>query len=89
MLSIVYGKKICAAANLQESWSKGSHAGRDLATVFPGTVIFSNNSWLIGQNAPLQQVSRHITGLSPTFSLCTILDSDVGNHVPKTISVLC
>ena len=30
-------------SNLQESWSKGSHAARELATVFSVT-FFSNNS---------------------------------------------
>ena len=53
-------------SNLQESWPKGSHAGRELATVFPVTFlnIFSNNSWLVGQNVPplQQKVSRYITG---------------------------
>ena len=46
-------------SNLQESWSKGSHAARELATVFSVT-FFSNNRWSIGQNA-LQKVSRHRT----------------------------
>jgi len=30
-------------SNLQESWSKGSHAARELATVFSVTFFFSNN----------------------------------------------
>ena len=47
-------------SNLQESWLKGSHAAREVATVFSVTLFLSNNSWTIGQNAP-QQVSRHIT----------------------------
>ena len=49
-------------SNLQECWSKVSHAARELATVFSVTLLFSNNSWSIGQDAPPQQkVSRHIT----------------------------
>ena len=49
------------SSNLKESWSKGSHAGRGLATVFSGTFCFSNNSWSIGQNAspPTEGVSAH------------------------------
>ena len=38
-------------SNLQESWSKSSHAARELAIVFSVT-FFSNNSWSIHQNAP-------------------------------------
>ena len=51
-------------SNLRESWSKGSHAARELATVFSVTSFFlSNNSWSIGQSAPPQKmVSRHIPG---------------------------
>ena len=43
-------------SNLQESWSKGSHAAGDLATVFSMTFFLSNNSWSIGQNAILTEV---------------------------------
>ena len=39
------------SSNLQESWSKVSHAARELATVFSVTFFLSNNSWSIGQNA--------------------------------------
>ena len=51
-------------SNLQESWSKATHAARELATVFSVT-FFCSNSWLIGQNAlpPEQKVSRHIATL--------------------------
>ena len=41
-------------SNSQESWSTVGHAARELlATVFSVTLFFSNNSWSIGQNAPL------------------------------------
>ena len=52
-------------SNLQESWSKVSHAARELATEFSVTFFFFyTNSWSIGQNAPPQQkVSRHITAI--------------------------
>ena len=40
-------------SNLQKSWSKGSHAGRELATVISVILFFlSNNNWSVGQNAP-------------------------------------
>ena len=50
-------------SNSQEIWSKGSHAAREVATVFSVTFsFFSNNSWSISQNVPTQRkVSRHIT----------------------------
>ena len=40
-------------SNLQESWSKGSRAARELVTVFMFDDLFflRNNSWSIGQNA--------------------------------------
>jgi len=46
---------------LQESWSKGSHAARELATVFSVSLFYSSNSWPIGQNTPLptEGVSAH------------------------------
>ena len=35
------------------SWNlQGSHVGKDLTIAFSGTLVFSNNSWSIGQNAP-------------------------------------
>ena len=47
-------------SNLQENWSKVSHAARDLAEVVSVT-FFSNSSWSIPQNAPLpkESVSVH------------------------------
>ena len=41
-------------SNLPESWSKVSHAGRELATALSVTLFlfFGSNSWSIGQNAP-------------------------------------
>ena len=46
-------------SNLQESGTKGSHAARELATVFCVTfcLSFNNNSWSTGQNAPPLTVS--------------------------------
>lgn len=47
------------ASYLQGSWSKVSHAARELAKVFSVT-FFSNISWSIGQNAPSTEgVSAH------------------------------
>ena len=37
---------------LQESWSKVSHAARELATVYFMWPFFSNNNLSIGQNTP-------------------------------------
>ena len=54
-------------SNLQESWPKVSHAASELATVFSVT-IFINNSWSVGQSAPLpQKVSRPTTAFTSTF----------------------
>ena len=39
-------------SNLQESWSKVSHAARELTTLFSVTFLGNNSSWSIGQNAP-------------------------------------
>ena len=42
-------------SNLQESWSKVSHAARELTTLFSVTFLGNNSSWSIGQNAPLKR----------------------------------
>ena len=42
-------------SNLPESWSKVSHAARELATAV------YNNSWRMGHPPPQRKVSRHIT----------------------------
>ena len=50
------GRHAPICSNLQKSWSKGSHAGRELATIISVILFFfSNDSWSIGQNAPPPQ----------------------------------
>ena len=46
-------------SNLQESWSKLSHAAGKLATVF-SVAFFGNNSSSIGQNAPNRYLSTSL-----------------------------
>ena len=42
-------------SNLPESWSKVSHAAREVATPFSVAIFFSKNSWSISQNAPQRE----------------------------------
>ena len=51
-------------SNLPESWSRVCYAARELAIVFSKTfLLFSNNSWSVGQKTPTPQrkVHLHIT----------------------------
>ena len=60
-----FGGTVCLQIflNLQESWSKGSHAARELATVFSVTSVFVLVT-IVGQlskcPSPKQKVSWHI-----------------------------
>ena len=61
-------------SNLQESWSKLSHAPRELATVLCETFLFRKNGWSVGKNAPLPKdsVSAH---------QCRLLDTKRENKI--------
>ena len=68
---------------LQESWSKGNHSARELATIF-SVLFFGNNSWSVGLCAPppQQKVFRHITAPDNLWlnKLCWLLACTLQNR---------